>query len=103
MNAWDPVDRARDLLRQCSEEVGDRGRAAVLQSEFARLLSPEDAMALLDEGQFCRAFALAAAHLALSNPAHWSAERLIQLADMCYHNGDAAEADALLDVVRLRE
>jgi hypothetical protein len=91
-------ERARELLGRCSEEVGDRASAAVLQAEFMRVLDTESAIALLDAGQFCRAFALAAAELARSEPSVWSPERLEQLADMCFHNGDSDEANALLDL-----
>ena len=98
MSAWDSIGRASDLLKQCQEEVGDPARAAVLRSEFARALDSESAIALLDVGQFCRAFALAAARLAVEESSAWPRERLIQLADMCFHFGDSTEGESLVAV-----
>lgn len=91
-------ETARELLLRCDEEIGDAGRAAVLQSEFVRALDAESAITLLDEGQFCRAFALAAAQLAVDEPRLWPRDRLLQLADMCYHNGDSREGDELVEI-----
>jgi hypothetical protein len=103
MGTWEPIGRARELLRRCSEEVGDSGRAAVLTSEFVRVLDPTSAMALLDEGQFCRAFAMAATQLARAEPSLWSKAQLTQLADMCFHNGDSGDGDELLDLANREE
>lgn len=96
MSEWDRIGRTRELLRRCSEEIGDAARAAVLTSEFTRVLDSSAAIALLDDGQFCRAFALAASQRAFEEPDRWLYEDLIRLADMCFHNGDSEEGERLL-------
>lgn len=97
-HTWNSRDRARELLARCDEEIGDASGAALLQAEFSRVLDSDSAIALLDVGQFCRAFALAATELALGNRGAWTRESVLQLAEMCYHHGDSAEGDALVDM-----
>jgi hypothetical protein len=98
-SAWDPIGRAKELLTHCHEEVRDASRTAVLRSEFAQTLDSDVAITLLDEGQFCRAFALAAAQVAMEHPSSWPKARLLQLADMCFHNGDTDQAEGLMALV----
>lgn len=56
-------------------------------------------MEFLNRGQFCRAVIPAASDSAIVSSGQWPTTALGQPAEMCFHNGDNAEGDRLLELV----
>lgn len=93
---WDPsVDRLRDLINRCDDESLSVVHAQDLREAFSAVATETGVLQVLDQAQFCRAFALGAADVARREGYAWSLQALMPIGQFCLFNGDVEVASEI--------
>jgi hypothetical protein len=90
-------DTLQELLERCDDELGSPADAAVLRTQFARLVQPADITELLDEAVDCSAFALGAYDAARAAGNSWPLDTVLTVGELLALLGNAVEAVEVAD------